>query len=60
MDELDALRDMIRKELNELADITATGGCASWENYQRLVGRVEGLASAERFILDLKQRAEED
>lgn len=59
MDALDTLRDMIRKEMNELADITATGGVSDWAAYQRLVGRVEGLAGAEAFLLELKKAAEE-
>lgn len=59
MDVLDSLRDRIRKEMNELADITATGGVSDWAAYQRIVGRVDGLAIAESFLLDLKKKLEE-
>ena len=56
---LDALKDMIRREMNELADLAATGTPSDWAGYQRLVGRVEGLATAERFLIDLKEKIEE-
>lgn len=59
MDVLDTLREMIRREMNELADIMATGGASDWPSYQRLVGRVEGLAEAESYLLELKKAAEE-
>ena len=59
MEILDALREMIRKEMNELADIAATGGVSDWAGYQRVVGRVEGLATAEAYLLDLKKKADE-
>lgn len=59
MDVLDSLRDKIRKEMNELADIAATGGVADWPAYQRLVGRVDGLAVAESYLLDLKKKLDE-
>lgn len=60
MSELEALRDMIRRELNELADLAATGSPSDWAGYQRLVGRVEGLATAERFLMDLKEKIQEE
>ena len=53
MDFVEALRREIRKEMNELADLAATGTPSDWAGYQRLVGRVEGLATAERFLIDL-------
>lgn len=43
----------IRHEMNELADRIATGSCADWGAYQRLVGIIEGLALAERQLLDV-------
>lgn len=59
MNVLDTLRDIIRKEMNELADLAATGSPSDWAGYQRLVGRIEGLATAERFLIDLKEKIEE-
>lgn len=57
---LEALRNEIRKEMNELADLAATGTPSDWAGYQRLVGRIEGLATAERFLIDLKEKVEEE
>ena len=59
MNVLDTLRDIIRKEMNELADLAATVTPSDWAGYQRLVGRIEGLATAERFLIDLEEKIEE-
>lgn len=59
MDLLDVLRNNIRKEMNELADMAATGTPQDWAGYQRLVGRVDGLAVAERMLIDLKEKIKE-
>jgi hypothetical protein len=34
----------------------ATGGAADYPSYRHMVGKVEGLAQAERHILDLEER----
>jgi|TARA_R100001244_G_scaffold104877_2_gene77845 hypothetical protein len=39
--------------MNELADAIATGSAQSFEEYQKMVGVIEGLALAERELLDL-------
>jgi len=68
---LDALRERLRRDMNELADVTATGGCMSAGSatevameYAKNVGKIEGLAIAERSLLDvleeLEQREKED
>lgn len=59
MDLLESLRDKIRKEMNELADILATGGASDWAGYQRIVGRIDGLAIAERYLMDLQEKIQE-
>jgi thermostable 8-oxoguanine DNA glycosylase len=48
--------------MNEKADDLSMGGASSFDEYQRMVGVIEGLAIAEREILDLmeKQRRAED
>jgi len=48
--------------MNERADDLAMGGAYSFDEYQKMVGVIEGLAIAEREILDLmeKQRKAED
>mgnify|MGYP003132253895 FL=1 len=39
--------------MNETADAIATGSAHSFEEYQKMVGIIEGLALAERELLDL-------
>jgi len=52
----DALRKDIRHEMNELADHVAGGGCIDWAEYRWLCGKIEGLALAERMLLDLQDK----
>lgn len=56
MKELEMIRKKIREDLNDLADSMATGGAADYAIYRHMVGKVEGLAQAERHILDLEER----
>ena len=56
MKELDLIRKQIREDLNDLADVMATGGAVDYPSYRHMVGKVEGLAQAERHILDLEER----
>jgi hypothetical protein len=53
------LREQIRKDMNNYADDLAAGGCQSFEQYQKLCGVIQGLAIAERYIIDLAKRAEQ-
>jgi len=39
--------------MNEVADMVATGSAQSFEEYRKMVGIIEGLALAERELLDL-------
>jgi hypothetical protein len=41
--------------MNDIADAVSTGTCRTYEEYQRLCGVIEGLAHAERDLLDLKE-----
>ena len=43
----------LRTRMNEIADAVATGGAQNFEEYQKMVGVIEGLALAERELLDL-------
>jgi hypothetical protein len=54
--EFDLIRKKIREDLNDLADFLATGGAADYAAYRHAVGKIEGLAQAERHILDLEER----
>jgi hypothetical protein len=52
------LRDQIRKDMNNYADDLATGVCQDFAAYQKLCGVIQGLAQAERYILDLAEKVE--
>jgi hypothetical protein len=53
---LEYLRKKIRDMMNVHADHVATGGVADWSEYRHQVGIIEGLAKAERELLDLEER----
>ena len=46
--------------MNERADHISTGGCNNFDEYSRCCGVIEGLAIAERELLDLNKQIEED
>lgn len=52
------LREQVRKDMNNYADDLAGGACRSFDEYQKLCGVIQGLAIAERYILDLAEKAE--
>jgi hypothetical protein len=52
------LREQIRTDMNNYADDCAGGQCRTFEEYQKLCGVIQGLAIAERYIIDLAQKAE--
>ena len=53
------LRDQIRTDMNNYADDIAGGACRTFEEYQKLVGVIQGLALAERYLLDLAKKVED-
>ena len=53
------LREKIRTDMNNYADDLAGGQCRSFEEYQKLVGVIQGLAIAERYLLDLAEKVEQ-
>ena len=53
------LREQIRTDMNNYADDLSGGVCRSFEEYQKLCGVIQGLAMAERYILDLAKKAED-
>ena len=55
----DHLKKVIRTQMNEMADHVSGGGCKTFEDYVKCCGIIEGLAVAEREILDLKAKYEE-
>jgi metal-dependent amidase/aminoacylase/carboxypeptidase family protein len=54
------LREKIREDMNNYADDVATGVCQNYESYKHLTGIIQGLAMAERHILDLMEKVEKD
>ncbi len=53
------LREKIRTDMNNYADDLAGGSCRSFDEYQKLCGVIQGLALAERHLLDLAKKVEE-
>jgi hypothetical protein len=56
---LEYLRSKIRAIMNEHADHIATGGVTDWADYKYHVGVIEGLAKAERELLDMVEKLKE-
>ena len=52
------LREKIRTDMNNYADDMAGGACRSFDDYQKLCGLIQGLALAERHLLDLAEKVE--
>ena len=52
------LRDKIRTDMNNYADDLAGGQCRSFDEYQKLCGGIQGLALAERHLIDLAEKVE--
>lgn len=59
LDFVSALRDRLRKDMNDYTDDVATGSCPNYENYAKLCGVIQGLAIAERHLFDLAKALEE-
>jgi hypothetical protein len=53
------LREKIRTDMNNYADDCAGGACRSFDDYQKLCGVIQGLATAERHLLDLVEKVEQ-
>ena len=53
------LREKLRTDMNNYADDMAGGACRSFDDYQKLCGVIQGLATAERHLLDLVEKGEQ-
>ena len=53
------LQKRLRDLMNDLADTVSLGGAQDFSEYQRLVGKIEGLGIAERELLDIAKIEEE-
>ena len=56
----DELRKKLRVIMNELTDSGALGSAQNYDQYQRMVGQIEGLAIAERELLQLVKESDEE
>jgi len=56
---VDVLRKLIREDMNNYADDLAGGACADYAAYTKLCGVIQGLAIAERHLLDLAKKVTE-
>jgi len=52
------LREKLRTDMNIYADDCAGGACRNFDEYQKLCGTIQGLAIAERHLLDLAEKEE--
>ncbi len=52
------LREKIRTDMNNYADDLAGGQCRTFDEYQKLCGVIQGLAIAERHLIDLAEKVE--
>jgi len=53
------LREQIRIDMNNYADDLAGGACASFDEYKKLCGVIQGLAIAESHLLVLLKKVED-
>lgn len=56
---VDILRKQIRDDMNNYTDDMAGGICVDYASYQKLCGVIQGLAIAERHLLDLAKKVKE-
>ena len=54
------LRKKLRDQMNELADHLAVGSAKDMEEYRKVCGIIEGLAWAEREIIDIEEKLNTD
>lgn len=55
-DVLSLLKKKLRDQMNDLADHLAVGAAKDIEEYRKITGMIEGLAWAEREIIDVQAR----
>lgn len=60
MDIFDVLIGQINEKVQQLQEAVANGNAASFEEYKKTCGEIRGLLTARQYILDFKQRMEEN
>ena len=58
MDALDALVDMLGKDVTAKREWVGSGQAKDYAEYQRICGEIKGLLSARQEALDLKRKME--
>tara|TARA_R110000824_G_scaffold168213_1_gene345238 strand:- start:344 stop:532 length:189 start_codon:yes stop_codon:yes gene_type:complete len=58
-DAFSLLRKKLRQQMNEIADLLSIGSAKNMEEYRKMCGIIEGLAWAEREVIDLEDRLRE-
>ena len=58
-DVLSLLKKKLRDQMNEIADSVSLGSAKNMEDYRKMCGIIEGLAWAEREILDIEDKLRE-
>ena len=58
-DVLSLLKKKLRDQMNEIADLVSLGSAKNTEDYRKMCGIIEGLAWAEREIIDIEDRLKE-
>ena len=53
------LKKKLRGQMNEIADHLALGSAKDMEEYRKMCGIIEGLAWAEREVIDLEDKFKE-
>tara|TARA_R110000803_G_scaffold163354_3_gene226992 strand:- start:4359 stop:4556 length:198 start_codon:yes stop_codon:yes gene_type:complete len=56
---LEYLNASIRENMNEVTDVLAVGGASDFAEYRYQCGVIQGLAIAERELLDIKKKIED-
>jgi len=54
------LKQKLRVQMNELADHLALGSAKDMEEYRKVCGIIEGLAWAEREVIDIEDKLNTD
>jgi len=58
-DVLSLVKKKLREQMNEIADSVSLGSAKNMEDYRKMCGIIEGLAWAEREILDIEDKLRE-
>ena len=58
-DALSLLKKKLRGQMNEIADVVSLGSAKNMEEYRKMCGIIEGLAWAEREIIDIEDKLNE-